>query len=88
MISLPKGVNLNQLIQFLRNIGLQSSALLRDFENQSTSLYDSLENLSAIRAIYISFPVTFSPVIPLNIDAALSMPSEKGPYSLSFSSDL
>ena len=44
MISLPKGVNLNQLIQFLRNIGLQSSALLRDFENQSTSLYDSLEN--------------------------------------------
>ena len=34
MINLPKVVNLNDILQFLRNIGLQSSSLLRNFENE------------------------------------------------------
>ncbi len=49
MIRLPKGVNLNDLIQFLRNIGLQSSTMLRGFENELIPLYDSNDNLHLIQ---------------------------------------
>tara|TARA_X000000950_G_C13902118_1_gene655321 strand:- start:373 stop:1287 length:915 start_codon:yes stop_codon:yes gene_type:complete len=45
MINLPKGVDLNDLLQFLRNIGLQSASMLRSFENELLPLYDSFENL-------------------------------------------
>ena len=45
MINLPKGVDLNELLLFLRNIGLQSSITLRNFEQGSISLYDSSYNL-------------------------------------------
>ena len=48
MINLPEGVDLNELLLFLRNIGLQSSNILRDFEDGSISLYDSSENLHPI----------------------------------------
>ena len=48
MINLPEGVDLNELLLFLRNIGLQSSNILRYFENGSISLYDSSENLHPI----------------------------------------
>ena len=49
MIRLPKGVNLNDLIQFLRDVGLQSSSMLRNFENELIPLYDSNENLHLIQ---------------------------------------
>ena len=45
MINLPKGVDLNELLLFLRNIGLQSSITLREYEQESISLYDSSDNL-------------------------------------------
>ena len=45
MIKLPNGVNLNDLLQFLRNIGLKSSSMLRNFEEGTKLLYDSSENL-------------------------------------------
>lgn len=44
MIKLPKGVNLNDLLQFLRNIGLESSSMLRNFDNGTIPLYDSSDN--------------------------------------------
>ena len=43
MIKLPERVNLDDLLQFLRKIGLQSSALLRDFDNGTIPLYDQSE---------------------------------------------
>ena len=46
MIDLPNGVDLKDLLLFLRNIGLKSSSILKDFENGLISLYDLPENLS------------------------------------------
>ena len=45
MINLPEGVDLNELLLFLRNIGLQSSIKLREYEQESISLYDSSDDL-------------------------------------------
>jgi len=39
MISLPKGVELDGLLLFLKNIGLKSSSILRSFEDGSIPLY-------------------------------------------------
>ena len=40
MFSLPKGVDLNSLLLFLKNVGLESSSILRSFEDGSIPLYD------------------------------------------------
>ena len=45
MIELPKGVVLRDLLLFLKNIGLKSSSILRDYEDGLIPLYDSSENL-------------------------------------------
>jgi len=45
MISLPRGVNLDDLLKFLRNIGLKSSFMLRNFERDLVPLYNSTDNL-------------------------------------------
>ena len=44
MFSLPEGVDLNSLLLFLKNIGLESSSILRNFENGSIPLYDLNQN--------------------------------------------
>ena len=44
MFSLPEGVDLNCLLLFLKNIGLESSSILRNFENGSIPLYDLNQN--------------------------------------------
>ena len=44
MIKLPKGVDLNNLLLFLRETGIKSASILRDFENGSISLYDFDDN--------------------------------------------
>ena len=49
MITLPKGVELNDLIQFLRSIGIQSSAMLRNFESELIPLYASSKNLHLLQ---------------------------------------
>ena len=48
MISLPKGVDLNDLIGFLRDIGLKASSILRNLESESIPLYGSSDNLNLI----------------------------------------
>ena len=48
MISLPKGVDLNDLIGFLRDIGLKASSILRNLESESLPLYGSSDNLNLI----------------------------------------
>ncbi len=45
MIDLPKGVDLKDLLLFLKNIGLKCSSTLKDFENGSIPLYEHPENL-------------------------------------------
>ena len=42
MIELPKGIYLKDLLLFLRNIGLRSSSILRDYENGIKPLYENL----------------------------------------------
>ena len=44
MINLPKGVDLDKLLLFLRETGVQSASILRDFESGSLSLYDLGDN--------------------------------------------
>ena len=44
MINLPEGVELNNLLLFLREIGVESASILRNFENGSISLYDFGDN--------------------------------------------
>ena len=41
MIELPEGVDLQSLLLFLKRLGYKSSSMLRDFENESISLYES-----------------------------------------------
>ena len=45
MISLPRDVNLDDLLEFLRNIGLKSSSMLRNFEKDLVPLYSLSSNL-------------------------------------------
>ena len=44
MIELPKGVDLQSLLLFLKRLGYKSSSMLRDFESESISLYESPES--------------------------------------------
>ena len=44
MIKLPKGVDLQNLLLFLKRLGYKSSSILRDFENESIELYESPES--------------------------------------------
>ena len=44
MIKLPKGVDLQSLLLFLKRLGYKSSSMLRDFESESISLYESPES--------------------------------------------
>ena len=44
MINLPEGVELNNLLLFLRETGVKSASILRSFENGSMSLYDYGDN--------------------------------------------
>ena len=44
MIELPKGVDLESLLLFLKKLGYKSSSMLRDFESESISLYESQES--------------------------------------------
>tara|TARA_B100002019_G_scaffold285341_1_gene294182 strand:- start:25 stop:918 length:894 start_codon:yes stop_codon:yes gene_type:complete len=46
MINLPDEVNLEELLSFLKKVGKESSIILRNFENQSIPLYDSIEDSS------------------------------------------
>ena len=44
MINLPEGVELNNLLLFLRETGVKAALILRSFENGSISLYDFGDN--------------------------------------------
>ncbi len=55
MIELPKGIYLKDLLLFLRNIGLRSSSILRDYENGIKPLYENFDVL----------PITFNPNNPV-----------------------
>ncbi len=44
MTILPKGIDLNSLLLFLKETGVQSASLLRDFDNELIPLYDSGDN--------------------------------------------
>tara|TARA_B100001989_G_C24523961_1_gene457517 strand:+ start:480 stop:1379 length:900 start_codon:yes stop_codon:yes gene_type:complete len=44
MIELPKGVDLQSLLLFLKRLGCKSSSMLRDFESESILLYKSPES--------------------------------------------
>jgi len=55
MIELPKGASLKDLLLFLRNIGLRSSSILRDYENGVIPLYESSNAL----------PIKFDPNDPV-----------------------
>lgn len=44
MINLPEGVELNNLLLFLRETGVKSASILRNFESGSISLYDFGDN--------------------------------------------
>ena len=46
MINLPDEVNLDDLLLFLKEVGKESSIILRKFENHSIPLYDSIEDFS------------------------------------------
>ena len=46
MINLPDEVNLDDLLLFLKEVGKESSIILRKFENESIPLYDSIEDFS------------------------------------------
>ena len=45
MIELPKGIDLKDLLLFLRNIGLRSSSILRDYEKGIFPLYENNDDL-------------------------------------------
>ena len=44
MIKLPAGVNLNSLLLFLKNIGIESSSILREYERNTLPLYSDFDN--------------------------------------------
>ena len=55
MIELPKGIYLKDLLLFLRNIGLRSSSILRDYEKGIKPLYENFDVL----------PIKFNPNNPV-----------------------
>ena len=81
MINLPKGVNINDLLQFLRKTGLQSSSILRSYHDGSIPLHKTNDNLPlnknpkdpvteadlAINKLFLDKFISFFPSIKWNI---------------------